>query len=979
MAEGRGILITLGEEDAVRSPLLKIWDLTKMDKKLGTPNLLRSTKVQPSNRPHPVSSIALSDTLSHLAIGLGDGTVLLYRNLDQYVFSPSTSLTSLPKPKTIHESPTEPITALGFKEPSTLTATNGATPVPLANETAHAHTRMETEDPTTNAPQSAKEAQNLYLFIVTTNRVLAYQATGRGSGAAPAVVDEVGAGLGCAVMDWHKRGIVIARDEAVYVCGVGGRGTSIAYEGLKSSVHTHLNYLVMVTPPFTPTASAASATVRNLAARLTNPAESEVTKVTLLDLENKLVAYSGTFAEGVREVVSQWSKVYVLGNDGKLSCLEEKPNSAKLEMLYRRSLFVMALSIARTQHMEESSVADIHRQYGDHLYAKGDYDGAMAQFVQTIGWTQPSYVIRKFLDAQRIHNLVTYLQELHSLGLANADHTTLLLNTYTKLKDVTRLDSFIKTESRRKATNADGEETNELPFDLDTAIRVCRQAGYFDHASYLAKKYDRHEDYLRIQIEDAGNFGDALVYLRRLGPEAAESNLARYGRAMLESLPEETTQLLIDLCTISGTLELEPEEQITEKPERSNTGGPSYLSYLALGRGAAPLPPTLTPGTVTPPSPSIKTLKPGETGSGHDDSLNESPRSLSPPPEKAPQPLKPRAPTVKRLSPRLYFAHFVDHMDHFIIFLETVAERRWGQTVEGQVSTASLEPPTDEAADKQDQTAVWNTLLELYLTAPASHVSESNEKATPDVFRDKALRVLKSETIPYDPTHALILCSSHEYTPGLVLLWERMGMFEDVLRFWMYRDKEGNTPDASAQVVQHLNKYGPTRPHLYPLVLRFLTSSPEILSRHTADISAVLDHIDEEKIMPPLGVIQALSRNGVASVGLVKQWLMMRIKESREEIHTDQQLISSYRLETQAKLKQVEALSDPEAPRVFHDTETECPSCVRAHGVIQEIRRNNERMADQHDVFLSEVQDSGFMAVASGFGRGVLNFGRLET
>lgn len=99
-------------------------------------------------------------------------------------------------------------------------------------------------------------------------------------------------------------------------------------------------------------------------------------------------------------------------------------------------------------------------------------------------------------------------------------------------------------------------------------------------------------------------------------------------------------------------------------------------------------------------------------------------------------------------------------------------------------------------------------------------------------------------------------------------------------------DKEGNTPDASAQVVQHLNKYGPTRPHLYPLVLRFLTSSPEILSRHTADISAVLDHIDEEKIMPPLGVIQALSRNGVASVGLVKQWLMMRIKDSREEIHT---------------------------------------------------------------------------------------------
>ena len=110
-----------------------------------------------------------------------------------------------------------------------------------------------------------------------------------------------------------------------------------------------------------------------------------------------------------------------------------------------------------------------------------------------------------------------YLQELHTRGLANADHTTLLLNTYTKLKDVSRLESFIKTESKR--SSVDGE-ADELPFDLDTAIRVCRQAGYFEHASYLAKKYDRHEDYLQIQVEDAGNYREALAYLRKLGAEA---------------------------------------------------------------------------------------------------------------------------------------------------------------------------------------------------------------------------------------------------------------------------------------------------------------------------------------------------------------------------------------------------------------------------------------------------------------------------
>jgi len=38
-------------------------------------------------------------------------------------------------------------------------------------------------------------------------------------------------------------------------------------------------------------------------------------------------------------------------------------------------------------------------------------------------------------------------------------------------------------------------------------------------------------------------------------------------------------------------------------------------------------------------------------------------------------------------------------------------------------------------------------------------------------------------------------------------------------------------------------------------------------------------------------------------MGLVKQLLTTWIKESWDEIHADQQLINSYRLETKAKLK----------------------------------------------------------------------------
>ena len=74
---------------------------------------------------------------------------------------------------------------------------------------------------------------------------------------------------------------------------------------------------------------------------------------------------------------------------------QEKPTQDKLDILYRKSLYLMALSLAKTQGLDEATSADIHKQYGDHLYIKGDYDGAMQQYVQTIGHVQASYVIRK--------------------------------------------------------------------------------------------------------------------------------------------------------------------------------------------------------------------------------------------------------------------------------------------------------------------------------------------------------------------------------------------------------------------------------------------------------------------------------------------------------------------------------------------------------------------------------------------------------
>jgi vacuolar protein sorting-associated protein 11 len=355
--------------------------------------------------------------------------------------------------------------------------------------------------------------------------------------------------------------------------------------------------------------------------------------------------------------------------------------------------------------------------------------------------------------------------------------------------------------------------------------------------------------------------------------------LGKYGRSLLAHLPEETTTLLVDICSGAPTLSSFEQEEAPSAPTPKATTGPSYLSYLALTRGN----PALGGSGETPSSPTTvtqPTIQPaGRSDSpARQDSVQEGSRTSSPRPSVITARLPP---AIRRPSPQVYFGHFADHPTHFVRFLETVALRRWGQSVDETSGTAPSGHP-EPLDDKSEQTAVWNTLLELHLSIAASKDSEEAQEAS--ALRDKVVRLLQNSRLPYDPTHALIVCSTRAFTPGLVLLWEKMGMYEDVLRFWMDKDKEGSDQEASTQVLRHLTIYGPSHPHLYPLVLRFLTSNSSVLSRHTSDLAMVLEHIDREKIMPPLSIVQVLSRNGVASVGLVKQWLMERIQDSQNEL-----------------------------------------------------------------------------------------------
>lgn len=94
-----------------------------------------------------------------------------------------------------------------------------------------------------------------------------------------------------------------------------------------------------------------------------------------------------------------------------------------------------------------------------------------------------------------------------------------------------------------------GNDKNpDLMFDLDVAIKVCRNASV-EHALALAKRNQKHDACISILTEDKCAYIEALNYISNLPFSYAEDSLKRYGNILMEKCPTETTELLKKLCT----------------------------------------------------------------------------------------------------------------------------------------------------------------------------------------------------------------------------------------------------------------------------------------------------------------------------------------------------------------------------------------------------------------------------------------------
>jgi len=241
--------------------------------------------------------------------------------------------------------------------------------------------------------------------------------------------------------------------------------------------------------------------------------------------------------------------------------------------------------------------------------------------------------------------------------------------------------------------------------------------------------------------------------------------------------------------------------------------------------------------------------------------------------------------------PRTAFSSFVDHPDQFIVFLEACLKEKY--------------------IKEQDKIDLYTTLFEMYL-----HKSSEKKGSNRKEWEAKAKKLIETKDIPIDTSNVLLLSHLSGFRDGTILVHEQAGLRFDIFRsYTSAKDTHG--------AIKALRKYGPEEPQLYPAALAYFTSDPRILEEAGDELDVVLKKIDDDGLMAPLQVIQTLSTNAVATMGMVKTYLQDTIERERKEIASNKRLITSYRTETQDKRQEITELETK--PQTFNATR--CSAC----------------------------------------------------
>jgi hypothetical protein len=1022
-------LIAVGDDGGEAfHDVIKIYNLDKADTKTGEFSLVNEIKIFGKHaknlQPSPVTAIDVNQDFTCMALGLGNGTIILYQGDLARGRSQMRILPGLRDQKHI--------TGLLFKR----------------------------YGPTN---------QSYCLFVTTREKVFIYSITttsNKSVSEQPTILDdETGCESGCSTSS-NENDLAIATKSGVWFYKPEGKGSAFAFDGKKVMLQWFRTYLVLVSVDY-------------------NRQNNMQQTVTIYDLKHKYIAFKYSSEKmQVHYILQEWGSLFILATEGGtqvMYVLEEKDTQTKLEMLLQKNLYTIAINLVNSQQLDYAYVVEIFRKYGDHLYGKKEYDGAMVQYLMTIGRLEPSYVIRKFLDAQRIKNLTNYLEALHEKNLATADHTTLLLNCYTKLKNdkKDKLDSFIRTHS-------------ELHYDVETAIHVCRQAGYREHALLLAKKHKEHGWFIKIHIEDfpdephGRNYKRALRHIETLPFAAAEKYLSQFGKILVTKLPKQTTNVLIRLCTdyfaldfsetdrkllrnvrtmrdkllqksknVRRNIVLQPQMTGERVPNLDGAPSPIGNELSRTVSASRPIPRGDEEGGTRALSELFGMKRATSNRTNDPDSLYDSisqPGSYDDKEMKYPI-KKVVSPSDQSRSSAEEFIHAYSSQPYWLmVFLENTIMRNskvppaskvvYNTLIELYLQYLNVDRNThirennhdnDEDNNPKSNTTEWDSqYADMFLEESQEQPQTQPQPQQPNIiqpspptreqpvnlprlsalqstnydieapdeqfdqlsYKEKILELLENPDSNYDTEHVLVLVQSMNFKEGVLKMYERLRLHYDIVQYYMEQRDYTN-------VINACNKYGDLDPNLWVQVLSYFANAED--KDFEDEITSILQKIEKDNLLPPLLVVQILSKHPKTKLGTIKEYLTTKLQQDQMMIKEDVERIKEFQMDTRKMRKEVHSLrtsakifqlttcsrcgTQLDLPAVhfmcghsYHQRclpdQEECPLCSKKNRDILQHKKKFDESSDQHEIFFKQLNKKsadGFSVVAEYFGRGIFN------
>lgn len=278
--------------------------------------------------------------------------------------------------------------------------------------------------------------------------------------------------------------------------------------------------------------------------------------VDVYDAPHKLVAFHVLLSPGHKAIkavglrFSQRSTAIVLTSGGSIVTLTEKGIQEKVSLLVQKNLYAAAISMAYADSSyAPEGITALYQRHAEHLYRKGDYSGAMEQYMCTIGSLESSHVIFRYLDAPKIPLLTKYLETLRDRDLATPVHNELLRTCYLKLNDLQAAESIAAVPPTTMA--ADNNDDAAAAQHLSSSRSLVASLSH--------------------------NPQEALATVCALeAPQAAQA-LVVHGPALARVLPKETAGLVVALCV--GTYSPANLTQINSKTPPSEVN--RLLEYAA--------------------------------------------------------------------------------------------------------------------------------------------------------------------------------------------------------------------------------------------------------------------------------------------------------------------------------------------------------------------------------------------------------------